>query len=138
MPREHWDDVPGDVAASDAQNLPGGFGADNPDNDIDNTIDELIGNDVIGVDGSVFAVQDQQGGGNTSGTGYAEGVNTGSTVDPADLVTTGEETDDMGTGGTDDDTYTTQQREMLSVETEGPISGQRATGTRHPRGKKAA
>ena len=83
--REHFNDMPGDIAGSEAENLPGGFGAYDPDNDIDATIDEQVGNDVMNPDGQMFGALDQQGGFTTS-TGYTEAVNDGSTVPPADLV----------------------------------------------------
>jgi hypothetical protein len=85
MPREHWNDVPGDIAGEDAENLPGGFGLYNPDLSPDAYIDEMIENDVISPAGTGFAAVDQQGG-TTSGTGYAESATTGATVDPADLL----------------------------------------------------
>lgn len=46
MPREHFNDVPGDISGSEAEDLPGGFGEYDPDNNVDATIDELVDNDV--------------------------------------------------------------------------------------------
>lgn len=87
--REHFNDMPGDIAASEAQNLPGGLGADDPDADLDATVDELVDNDVMDPDGRMFAAQDQQGG-TTTGTGYSETKGDGSTV-PLDDLMEGEE-----------------------------------------------
>lgn len=83
--REHFNDVPGDIAGSEAENLPGGLGEYDPDNDVDATIDELVDNDVMNPDGQAFARRDQQGG-VTTGTSYAEATGNDATVPTADLV----------------------------------------------------
>jgi|GEM_PF-2565951 len=83
--REHFNDVPGDIVGSSAENLPGALGADDPDADIDATIDELIDNDVIAPGGEQFAARDQQGG-VTTGAGYIEPKGDGATVPLEDLV----------------------------------------------------
>ncbi|HEY3417604.1 MAG TPA: hypothetical protein VGM23_12035 [Armatimonadota bacterium] len=83
--REHWNDVPGDIVGENAENLPGGFGVDDPDYDIDATIDELVNNDVTGPDGQGFGPKEEHGG-STTGTSYAAGANTGSSVDPEVLL----------------------------------------------------
>ena len=85
MPRRYDEDVPGDVAGEDAQNLPGGFGVYNPDLDPNAVIDEIVGNDVMSPQNEVVARIESHGG-TTAGTSYAEGVDTGSTVDPEVLV----------------------------------------------------
>ena len=85
MPREQRNDMPGDIAGGDADNLPGGFGTDNPDNNVDAAIDELIGNDVRGPSGEEFSWRDARGGA-TTGTGYTDAADEGATVDPADLL----------------------------------------------------
>ncbi|HEY3375987.1 MAG TPA: hypothetical protein VGL77_00710 [Armatimonadota bacterium] len=160
MPREHWNDMPGDIAGSDADNLPGGFGSYNPDLNPDAMVDEVIENDVIGPTGTEFTPTDQQGG-ITAGTSYAEGTDTGSTVDPADLLEgeeahpgaavgfTGDEmakrvpppaqrssggpnNEDVGVGGPDDPHLTEQQRRNRAIETEGPVGGQGSAGAVRP------
>ncbi|HEX2952269.1 MAG TPA: hypothetical protein VHV83_22270 [Armatimonadota bacterium] len=166
MPREHWNDVPGDIAGGNDEDLPGGFGLDDPDNNTDATIDDVVDNDVINTYGQGFSAQDQTGG-ITSGTGYAHGEDGGSTVDPNELVMgeeahpgagvgfTGEERDKRVTpgsvhpedterdnfplGGTPDESRTGQQSENISVETEGPFGGEGQAGGVHPdSGDKAA
>jgi len=83
--REHFNDVPGDIVGSEAEDLPGALGADDPDNDLDATVDELVGNDVMNPDGQTFTVLDQQGG-DTTGTGYVEPSGDGASVPMADLL----------------------------------------------------
>ncbi|MHB9022798.1 MAG: hypothetical protein ACYC7E_01290 [Armatimonadota bacterium] len=83
--REHWNDVPGDIVGEHAENLPGGFGADDPEYDIDSTVDELVNNDVAGPDGQRFGPKEQSGG-LTTGTSYVEATNTGFSVDPEVLL----------------------------------------------------
>ena len=147
MPREHFNDVPGDIAGSDAENVPGGFGVDDPDRDLDATIDELVDNDVRGPSGEGFYWQDQQGG-DTTGTGYVNAIDTGSTAPMADLLEgeeghpgaavgfTGAERDKQAPppqprrkageaplGGQPTERYTAQQQENMSVESEGPAGG---------------
>jgi len=85
MRRRYDDEVPGDLTGEDTLNLPGGFGVYNPDLDPDATIDEVIDHDVISPQGEVVAATESHGG-TTAGTSYAEGVDTGSTVDPEVLV----------------------------------------------------
>ena len=85
MPREHWNDVPGDLAGEEAENLPGGFGSYDPDADVDATVNELIDDSVRDPLGTQFAATDQKGG-ITAGTGYAEALEPGATVDPKDLL----------------------------------------------------
>lgn len=85
MPRERWNDVPGDIAGGHAENLPGGFGTYDPDHSVDATIDELVGNDVRGRTGPGFTPTDQRGG-DTTGTGYTDEVDSGSTVEPSHLL----------------------------------------------------
>jgi hypothetical protein len=152
MPREHFNDMPGDISGSDAEDLPGGIGGYDPDNDIDATIDELVDNDVRGPSGESFYYQDQQGG-DTTGTGYVEASNEGSTVPMADLLEgeeghpgaavgfTGAELDkkapppqpphapeEMPIGGMEHERETVQQQENMSVETEGPTGSQGSGG----------
>ncbi len=144
--REHWNDMPGDLADEDTSDLPGGFGADNPDRDPDALYGEVRGEPILGgASERGFTPLDQRGG-DTAGTGYAEGTNTGFTVDPADLLTneeahpgagvgfTGPEADkqapswaarthetpeDQVEGGADTERETAQQERNRSVETEG-------------------
>lgn len=85
MPREHWNDVPGDLAGSNANNLPGGFGVDDPDAGADAMVDEVTDNDVTSPTGETFTRRDNRGG-STSGTDYTDASNTGASVDPADLL----------------------------------------------------
>ena len=162
MAREHWNDVPGDIAGGDAEDLPGGFGSYDPDRSPEAMVDELFNNDVIGITGTEFTPQDQQGG-DTSGTPYTDAVDTGSTIDPNELIAgeeahpgagvgfTGAENEKLippellqtgespgenpPLGGTSDEPYTHQQQEDMSVETEVPTRGR---SIRPPRGKKAA
>ena len=84
MPHDHDNDVPGDLVGEEPENLPGGFGGDDPDADIDATVDELFTNDVIAPLGEIFTATDS--GGITSGTDYTQAVGDGATVDPADLL----------------------------------------------------
>jgi len=83
--REHFNDMPGDIVGSSAENLPGALGADDPDADLDATIDELVDNDVRAPGGEQFVVLDQQGG-TTTGAGYVEPKGDGSSVPTEDLV----------------------------------------------------
>ncbi len=40
---EHWHDVPGDIAGeAHVDNLPGGFGVDDPDRDVDTTLEDYF------------------------------------------------------------------------------------------------
>lgn len=166
MPREHWNDVPGDIAGEEDEDLPGGLGINNPDRDPDAMVDQLTDNDVRNAYGDQFTSLDETGG-STSGTNYATGTNDGSTIDPKELVTgeeahpgaavgfTGDEMskrvtpgsvhpedtdrDEFAVGGTPDESRTSQQAENMSVETEGPFGGQGSAGGIHPdRGNKAA
>lgn len=152
MPREHWNDVPGDIAGGEAEDLPGGFGVYNPDLNPDAMVDDVVESDVISPTGSRFSATDQHGG-DTAGTGYAEGTNTGSTIDPAELLEgeeahpgaavgfTGDEMDkrtpawaesmreeandaEMVEGGAPIEAESPQQERNFSVETEGPIGGE--------------
>lgn len=162
---EHYNDMPGDIAGGDAENLPGGFGTSNPDASVEATIDELIDNDVNDPLRQGFSRTDNRGG-DTSGTDYAEAVDTGSTVEPSHLLEgneahpgamvgfTGEEDEkyappeasapparnlpaESGTHGGTDEVVGTQQAENMSIETEGPTGGQRSAGSIPPP-KKAA
>lgn len=165
MPGEHWNDVPGDIAGSDAENLPGGFGIDNPDNNTDATVDDLIDNDVTDPLGNTIAAFGEAGG-TTAGTAYAEGTNSGSTINPNELVSgeeahpgagvgfTGGENDkrvdpealraheEQSTGadlgGTPDETNTAQQRENMSIETESRGGEGHAGSVQPPQRKRAA
>ena len=85
MPREHFNDIPGDIAGSERKNLPGGFGADDPDDNLDAIVDELAPHDVRAPDGEGFYYRDQRGG-DTTGAGYTEETNTGSSVPLQDLL----------------------------------------------------
>lgn len=82
--REHFNDVPGDIVASEAESLPGGFGVGNPDQDVDATVDELVDNDVRSPSGQDFGPTEQRGG-DTTGTGYTAAVGDGATASAEDL-----------------------------------------------------
>ena len=80
--REHWNDVPGDIAGEEADDLPGGFGVDDPDKDVDANYTELFGQKSYrGEDRITTAAQ----GGDTL-SAEIESVNTGATVDYPDLL----------------------------------------------------
>ena len=81
MPREHWNDVPGDLAGEEAENLPGGFGSYDPDLNPDEMVEDITEGDVIRPASEVNTARDGRG-----RASYAEAMNTGSTVDPADLL----------------------------------------------------
>ncbi|MHB9107803.1 MAG: hypothetical protein ACYDCO_12170 [Armatimonadota bacterium] len=160
--REHFNDVPGDIAGSEAENLPGGLGEYDPDNDVDATIDEQVGNDVMNPDGRTFGIKNQQGG-STTGTGYTEPTNDGASVPPEDLLEgeeghpgaavgfTGAERDKRATqqprrarqpeepalGGRTTEPETDQQERNMSVETEGPTGSQGSGGAIGPDEKAA-
>ena len=155
--REHFNDVPGDIAGSEAENLPGGFGENDPDNDVGAMIDEQVGNDVMNPDGQTFVRQDQQGG-STTGTGYVEATGDGASVPLADLVEgeedhpgaavgfTGAERDKRAPsrphrprkpegiplGGQSTEPETDQQEKNRSMETEGPTGSQGSGGAIGP------
>lgn len=86
MPREHFNDVPGDIVGSIADDLPGGLGTRDPDMSDDAMIDELVDNDVVSPFSGRIAAFTNQGGGATTGTGYAHAADSGASVDPADLL----------------------------------------------------
>ncbi len=83
--REHYNDVPGDLAGGGADDLPGGFGVDNPDLSPEAMVDEVADMDAIGPTGTAFTATDQTPG-DTAGTSVASGVDTGASIDPADLL----------------------------------------------------
>jgi hypothetical protein len=85
MPRKHQNDVPGDVVAGRAENLAGAFGYDDPDANLDATVDQLTDNDVLAPSGEGFFRQGERGG-ITAGTDYAEAVDEGMSVDREDLA----------------------------------------------------
>lgn len=167
MPRDYENDVPGDVVASEAENLPGGFGSYDPDNDTDATVDELTDSDVRSPSGQGFAPLDEHG--LTTGTNYTEAMNEGATVDPADLLAgeeghpgaavgfTGAENDKVAPprtsrrwrprdesaetpahGGTPTNGEQEQQVRDMSVESQGPFGGQGAAGDITPPKRKAS
>jgi len=143
MPHEHFNDMPGDITGSEAENLPGGFGGDDPDADLDATIDELIDNDVRAPGGETFVALDQQDG-LTTGTGYVELSGEGESMPMADLLEgeeghpgaavgfTGAEPEkrsrpssprrrsDLFLGGRSSTPETAQQERNVSAETESP------------------
>lgn len=122
MRRKQWDDdVPGDIVDEDTDNLPGGFGAYNPDRDVNAMVDAAAENDILTPGGEVIAHMEQHGG-IPVGNSYAEAANEGSTVDPDDLLTE-DEGDELGVGGLAEDMQY-QQRRDLSVESEGPFGDQ--------------
>ncbi len=90
MPREHWNDVPGDLAGSSAADLPAGFGVDDPDADVDATVDELVGGDVRSPTGQRFVRREQRGG-ISAGAGRTAPGSDGASVDQADLLEGNEE-----------------------------------------------
>ena len=88
MPHKHTNDMPGDIAGEQVNDLPGGFGGDDPDANIDAVVDELFGNDAGDHLGNRFTATDTHGG-ITSGTGYTDAMSDDMTVDPADLLEEG-------------------------------------------------
>ena len=81
MPREHWNDVPGDVAGEEAEDLAAGVGEADPDARPEALLDAM-GNDINGL---AFKISNKQGG-IIAGASYAEGTSDGETVDPGELT----------------------------------------------------
>jgi len=152
--REHENDVPGDIVGEEAEDLPGGFGVDDPDKDAENTIDEFYRPKILqGTDRITTEAQ-----GNSTIAGETEPQGEGATVSYRDLLEgeeghpgaavgfTGEEKEKrvlpeteerkpkpptglIPEGGTPTEVETEQQLRNQSVESEGPFGDQ---------GKKAA
>ena len=77
MPREHFNDVPGDIVASAAEDLPGGFGTEDPDLNADADLDEVVANDVVSpFSGRIASFPDQRERA-IAGTGYAHAEDSG-------------------------------------------------------------
>lgn len=158
MPHEHWNDVPGDIAGETADNLPGGFGADNPDDDPDALYNDVTGHDVYRGNAERGFTPLDETPGSTAGTSFAQGIDTGSTVDPAHLLEgeeahpgagigfTGGEMDKTvpswvsttekimpepasGAGGASTEPETAQQARNFSTETEFAGGAEGAAGT---------
>jgi len=77
-PREHRNEVPGDIADEARENLPGSLGSDDPDADPNATIDELIDFTVRDPVGGQFVATDQD-------SRYQRNQD-GASVDPDDLL----------------------------------------------------
>lgn len=149
--REHSNDVPGDIVGEDAENLPGGFGTDDPDNDADAVYDERYPLKIY--HGEDRITTGMQGGDTIAGETEAQGED--ATVSSRDLLagnegnpgaaigfigaendkqvipetTPGEKEPTSGLipeGGLPDDSETEQQQRNMSVETEGPAGGGKA------------
>lgn len=81
--REHWNNMPGDIADEDAENVPGGLGTFNPDQNPSAVVDEVTDTDVVGPDGQAFIPTNS--GGTIAGTNLVEAGENGATVDPREL-----------------------------------------------------
>jgi hypothetical protein len=82
--REHWNNVPGDLADEDVVDVPGGMGTYNPDQDPDAMVSETTGTSVITPDGR--AVERTNTGESTAGSGIAHAKSDGSTYEPNELA----------------------------------------------------
>ncbi len=117
---EHWNDVPGDIAGEEnLDNLPGGLGTDDPDRDVDSTLEDFFPQRILrGTDRITSAAQ-----GNDTIAAETEAQGDGATVSNRDLESdTGAATADAGLipeGGEDTEVETEQQRRNRSTESQG-------------------
>lgn len=114
---EHWNDVPGDIAGEESTNdLPGGFGVEDPDRDVDDTLEDYLPLRILrGTDRITTASQ-----GNDTLRGDTEEHGDGATVSDHDLL----ESDAAGPapqGGVPTDEETEQQLRNRSTESQGPV-----------------
>jgi hypothetical protein len=89
--REHRNNMPGDLADEDTEDVPGGLGTFNPDQDADAMVSEVTGTTVIAPDGNPVART------NAGGTGLAHGDTDGATFEPDELAE-GQEDSHPGAG----------------------------------------
>lgn len=116
---EHWNDVPGDIAGEDSPgNLPGSFGIDDPDRDVDATLEDFFPHRILhGTDRITSAAQ-----GNDTVEPDTVGEGEGATVSERDLASEDERSSAAGLipeGGEDSDVETEQQHRNRSTESQG-------------------